>query len=159
MSFLHGVRAGALAFVVLLGHCLGASPNDLTISLKVQSGGREQTTASTQSAVPPVFSAKAKEVVWVQWSVTNGAASVSLSDVTLHVFMDSGDGRAVVPKPGLKTLYESALVQDFEVGVKSSGEFRMAIPEAGRYFVRVETIGAARKLGGEVNAVMQVSVK
>lgn len=154
-----GARIGAVAFGVLLGHCLGAGTNDLTISLKVQSGGREQTTASTQSAAPPVFSAKAKEVVRVQWSVTNGAASVPLSDVTLHVFMDSGDGRAVAPKPGPKALYESALIQDFEAGVKSSGEFRMPIPEAGTYFVRVETIGAARKLGGEVNAVMQVSVQ
>jgi len=42
--------------------------------------------------------------------------------------------------------------------VKSSGEFRMAMPEAGTYLVRVETIGAAKKLGREVAAVMQVSV-
>jgi hypothetical protein len=159
MSFLHGVRAGAFAFGVLLGLCFGAGANDLTINLKVQSGGREQTAMSGQSSALPVFAAKAKDVVWVQWSVANAAASVSLSDVTLHVFMDSGDGRAVAPKPGPKTLYESALVQDFEVGVKSSGEFRMPIPEAGTYFVRVETIGAARRLGGEVAAVMQVSVQ
>jgi hypothetical protein len=159
MSLLHGVRVGAFVLSLSLGPCFGAGPNDLTINVKVQSGAREQTAASGQpAAAPPVFTAKAKEVVWVQWSVANAAAGLSLSDITLHVFMDRGDGRAVAPKPGPKTLYESALIQDFEAGVKSSGEFRMPIPEAGTYFVRVETIGAARRLGGEVTAVMQVSV-
>jgi hypothetical protein len=157
MSLLHCVRAGALAWGVLLGPCLGAGANDFTINLKIQSGGREQTAMSGQAAAPPVFTAKAKEVLWVQWSVANGASSAPLSDITLHVFMDRGDARTVAPKPGPKALYESALIQDFEAGVKSSGEFRMPIPEAGTYLVRVETIGAAKKLGKEVAAVMQVS--
>ena len=148
----------ALAFGALLGHCFGAGANDFSINLKVQSGGREQTAISGLSAAPPTFTAKAKEVVWVQWSVTNGAAGTALSDITLHVFMDRGDARAAAPKPGPKALYESALIQDFEAGVKSSGEFRMPMPEAGTYLVRVETIGAAKKLGREVAAVMQVSV-
>ena len=156
MSVLHYVRAGALG--VLLGPCLGAGGNDFTINLKVQSGGREQAVISGQSAAPPTFTAKAKEVVWVQWSAANGATGAPLSDITLHVFMDRGDARAAAPKPGPKALYESALIQDFEAGVKSSGEFRMPITEAGTYFVRVETIGAAKKLGKEVAAVMQVSV-
>jgi len=142
---------------VLLGPCFGAGGNDFTINLKIQSGGREQTAMSGQSAGPPVFMAKAREVLSVQWSVANGAAGTPLSDITLHVFMDRGDARAAAPKPGPKALYESALIQDFEAGVKSGGEFRMPIPEAGTYFVRVETIGAARKLGKEVAAVMQVS--
>jgi hypothetical protein len=148
----------ALALGVLLGPCFGAGANDFSINLKVQSGGREQTAMSGQSVAPPTFTAKAKEVVWVQWSVTNGAAGTALSDITLHVFMERGDARAAAPKPGPKALYESALIQDFEAGVKSSGEFRMPMPEAGTYLVRVETIGAAKKLGKEVAAVMQVSV-
>jgi len=151
-------RVNALAFGVLLGSCFGAGGNDFIINLKVQSGGREQTAISGQSAAPAAFAAKAKEPVLVQWSVANGASGAPLSDITLHVFMDRGDARAVAPKPGLKALYESALIQDFEAGVKSSGEFRMPIVEAGTYFVRVETIGAAKKLGKEVAAVMQVSV-
>ena len=155
MSLLRCVRAAAL---VSVGPCLGAGDNDLTINLKVQSGGREQTAISGQSAAPPTFAAKAKEVVWVQWSVANGTTGAPLSDITLHVFIDRGDARAAAPKPGPKTLYESALIQDFEAGVKSSGEFRMPMPEPGSYFVRVETIGAARKLGKEVAAAMQVSV-
>jgi hypothetical protein len=155
---LHWVTTGALAFGVLLGPCLGAGGNDFTINLKIQSGGREQTAISGQSAAPATFTAKAKEVVWVQWSAANGAVGTPLSDITLHVFMDRGDARAAAPKPGPKALYESALIQDFEAGTKSSGEFRMPMPEAGMYFVRVETIGAAKKLGKEVAAVMQVSV-
>ena len=151
-------RVNAVASGVLLGHCFGAGANDFTINLKVQSGGREQTAMSGQTAALPTFTAKAKEVVWVQWSAANGAAGTPFSDVTLHVFMDRGDARGAAPKPGPKTLYESALIQDFEAGVKSSGEFRMPIAEAGSYFVRVETIGAAKKLGKEVAAVMQVSV-
>lgn len=148
----------ALFFGVLLGPCLGAGGNDFAINLKIQSGGREQIALSGQSIAPPTFTAKAKEVVWVQWSAANGAAGTPLSDITLHVFMDRGDARAVAPRPGPKALYESALIQDFEAGVKSSGEFRMPMTEPGTYFVRVETIGAAKKLGKEVAAVMQVSV-
>ena len=148
----------ALALGVFLGRCSGAGANDFSINLKVQSGGREQTAISAQSVAPPTFTAKVKEVVWVQWSVANGATGTALSDITLHVFMDRGDARAAAPKPGAKALYESALIQDFEAGVKSSGEFRMPMPEPGTYLVRVETIGAAKKLGKEVAAVMQVSV-
>ena len=149
-------RVNALAFGVLLGPCFGAGANDFSISLKVQSRGREQTAISGQPA--PTFTAKAKEAVWVQWTVANGVAGTPLSDITLHVFLDRGDARTAAPKPGPKALYESALIQDFEAGVKSSGEFRMPMPEAGTYLVRVETIGAAKKLGKEVAAVMQVSV-
>jgi hypothetical protein len=156
MSLLHCVNA--LALGMFLGPCFGAGANDFRINLKVQSGGREQTAMSGQSAAPPTFTVKVKEVVWVQWSVANGAAGTPLSDITLHVFMDRGDARAAAPKPGPKALYESALIQDFEAGVKGSGEFRMPMPEAGTYLVRVETIGAAKKLGKEVAAVMQVSV-
>ena len=158
MSLLQYVRLGALAFGVLLMPCLGAGANDFAINLKVQSGGHEQTAISGQAAAPPTFTAKSKEVVWVQWSAANGASGIPLSDITLHVFMDRGDPRAAAPKPGPKALYESALIQDFEPGAKSSGEFRLPMPEPGTYFVRVETIGAAKKLGKEVAAVMQVSV-
>jgi hypothetical protein len=156
MSLLHGATLGALS--VLLAPCFGAGANDFSINLKVQSGGREQTAISGQSSAAPMFTAKAKEVVWVQWSAVNGATGVALPDITLHVFMDRGDARAAAPKPGPKALYESALIQDFEAGVKSSGEFRMPMPEAGTYLVRVETVGAAKKLGKEIAAVMQVSV-
>jgi len=152
------VWVNALALGVLLGPCFGAGANDFSINLKVQSGGREQTAISGQSVAPPTFTAKAKEVVWVQWSAVNGVSGTPLSDVTLHVFMDRGDARAAAPKPGPKSLYESALIQDFEPGGKSSGEFRMPMPEPGTYFVRVETIGAAKKLGKEAAAAMQVSV-
>ena len=159
MRSLHWVCMGALALSVLLRPCWGAGANDFTINLKVQSGGREQTaTSGRPAAAPPTFTAKAKEVVWVQWSAANGTSGTPLSDITLHVFMDRGDARAAAPKPSPEALYESALIQDFEPGGKSSGEFRMPMPEPGTYFVRVETIGAAQKLGKEIAAVMRVSV-
>jgi hypothetical protein len=159
MSCLHWVSVGALALSVLLGPCWGAGANDFTINLKVQSGGHEQNATSGQpAAASSTFTARAKELVWVQWSAANGVSGTPLSDITLHVFMDRGDGRAAAPKPGPQALYESALIQDFEPGGKSSGEFRMPLPESGTYFVRVETIGAAQKLGKEVAAVMRVSV-
>lgn len=148
----------ALALIVLLGPCFGAGASDFTIILKVRSSGHEQTAMSGQGVAGPMFTAKAKEVVTVEWSAVNASSGAALSDVTLHVFMDRGDARAAAPKPGPKALYESALIQDFEAGVKSSGEFRIPMPEPGTYLVRVETIGAARKLGKEVAAVMQVSV-
>lgn len=157
MRVLPAVRVAALS--ALAGTCLGAGANDFTINLKVQAGGREQVAMSGQPAgAGPAFTAKAKEVIWVQWTAANGATGIPLSDITLHVFMDRGDARAAAPTPGPKALYESALIQDFEAGAKSSGEFRMPMPEPGTYFVRVETIGAAKKLGKEVAAVMQVSV-
>src|ERR1700676_5463176 len=121
MSLVRRARVGALALGMLLEPCFGAGASDFTIHLKVQSGGREQATISEQPAAgPPTFTARAKEVVWVQWSAVNGTTGRPLSDVTLHVFMDHGDARAVAPKPGPKTLYEGALIQDFGPGGKSS---------------------------------------
>src|ERR1700682_6517852 len=100
MSILRCVGAGALAFGVLLGPCFGAGANDFTINLKIQSGGREQTAISGQAvSALPMFTAKAKEVITVQWSAENGATGTPLSDVTLHVFMDRGDARAAATKP------------------------------------------------------------
>jgi hypothetical protein len=98
------------------------------------------------------------DVVSVQWSAVNGVRNLTLSDVTLHVFMDRASGSANV-KPSAKALYESAVIVDFEPGAKSIGEFRMPMPEAGKYLVRVETIGAAKKVGREVVAEMRVSVQ
>ena len=159
MSLLRCVRAAALVSGVSLGPCIGAGANDFTINLKLQAGGHEQTSVSAQpAAARPVFAAQVEEVISVQWTAVNGAASTPLSDITMHVFVDRGDARAESPKPGAKALFESALLQDFEPGGKSSGEFRLPMPERGTYFVRVETIGAAKKLGKEVAAAMQVSV-
>ncbi len=152
------MRAEVFAASLLLAPCFGAGAGDFIIHLKVQSGGREQTAVSGQTTAPATFTIKAKEPVLVQWSAVNGASGTALSDVTLHVFLDRGDARAAAPKPGPKALYESALIQDFGPGVKSSGDFRMPITEPGTYLVRVETIGAAKKLGKEVAAAMQVSV-
>lgn len=155
----HLFAAGLIAFSALLTPCRGASGNDFTLNLKVQAGRREQTAVSRQApSARPVFTVKAQEVVQVQWSAANAATSSRLSDVTLHVFLDHGDARSDAPKPGPKVLFESALIQDFDPGGKSSGEFRMQMPGSGSYVLRAETIGAAKKLGKEVAASMQVVV-
>jgi hypothetical protein len=149
-----------MAVCMWLGTCQGASPGAFTINLKAQAGQRQQSAVSGQSAATaPVFNAQAKEVVWFQWSAVNGTPAPNLSDVTLHVFMDHGDVRSTAPKPTAKALYESALILEFEPGGKSTGEFRMPMPERGTYLVRVETIGAAKKLGREVSVAIQVSVQ
>ena len=160
MRPLHIARAVALVAGVWLGTCPGAATGEFTITLKVQAGQREQTvTSGKPDNARPVFQAKVMEGVSVQWSAVNGAPGIALPDVTLHVFMDRAFTSAGAPKPGPNALYESAVVLDLEPGAKSSGEFRMPMPESGNYLVRVESIGAARKLGKEVVAAMQVSVQ
>jgi hypothetical protein len=159
MHSLHALRGIAVVTTVWLGTCPGAAIGDFTLNLKVQAGRREQTVASGKPNITiPVFAAKVMEVVSVQWSAVNGVRDVTLSDVTLHVFMDRASSSATL-RPGAKALYEGAVIVDFEPGAKSSGEFRMPMPESGEYLVRVETIGAAKKLGREVIAEMQVSVR
>ena len=119
---------GSVGFERVADTCWGAGANDFTINLKVQSGGREQTaTSGRPAAAPPTFTAKAKEVVWVQWSAANGTSGTPLSDITLHVFMDRGDARAAAPKPRPEALYESALIQDF---VEAGGEKQRRVSHA-----------------------------
>jgi hypothetical protein len=147
-----------LALTVWLGTCGSAVAGEFTISLKIQAGGREQIAGSEKPANTRPFTARVKEVVSVQWSAVNLTSGATLSDVTLHVSMDRAATRSGAPKPGPKPLYESAVVLDFEPGGKSTGEFRMPVPESGTYLVKAETIGASKKLGKEVVAEMQVSV-
>jgi hypothetical protein len=153
------VRAAAIAICAWLGTCSGADAGEFTISLKVQAGGRQQIAGSGQpTGARPVFTAKVKEVVLIQWSAVNLVSGATLSDVTLHVFMDRGAARSEASKPRPNALYESAVVLDFEPGGRSTGEFRISMPESGSYWVRAETIGAGKRLGKEVVAAMQVSV-
>ena len=159
MHSLYALRCIAAVTTVWLGACPGAAIGDFTLNLKVQAGRREQTVASGKSnSTLTVFPAKVMEVVSVQWSAVNGVRDVTLSDVTLHVFMERVSGSANV-RPSAKALYEGAVIVDFEPGAKSIGEFRMPMPESGKYLVRVETIGAAKKVGREIVAEMQVSVQ
>ena|SRR6266704_2026539 len=159
MRSLRLVRAAAVAIGVWLGTCSSTLAGEFTISLKVQAGGREQIAGSGQpTGTRPVFTAKVKEAVLVQWSAINLVSGATLSDVTLHVFMDRGSTRSDPAKPGPNALYESAVILDFDPGGKSTGQFRMPMPESGSYLVRAETIGVSKKLGKEVVAAMQVSV-
>jgi hypothetical protein len=160
MRLLPLVRTPLVVAGVWLGTCRGASTGEFTIDLKLQAGRLERTASSGKPADSgTVFAAKVTEVLSVQWAAVNGAPRASLSDITLHVFMDRMSTSADTSKPGPAALYESAVILDFEPGAKSIGEFRMRMPEPGTYLVRAETIGAAKKLGKEVAVQMPVSVQ
>src|SRR6476469_8887269 len=119
MHSLQALRCIAAFITIWLGASPGAAIGDFTLILTVQAGRREQTVASGKSYIPlPVFPAKVMEVVSVQWSAVNGVRDVTLSDVTLHVFMDRVSGSVNV-RPSAKALYESAVIVDFEPGTKS----------------------------------------
>ena len=155
------IRTAMLAAGLGLGFCPGLDGADIKINLLVRAGGRQQSIASGQpGGARPQFAAKVGEILLVQWSAANPETASALSDVTLHVFMERGSAllRQDTPKPSSNAVYESAVVLDFEPGAKSTGEFRLPLAESGAYLLRVETIGASKKLGRESFAAVEVSV-
>jgi len=154
------IRTSVWAAGLWLG-CPSLAGADFTINLLVRAGGRQQSVASGQTgAARPRLAAKVGETLLVQWSAANPDNGSALSDVTLHVFMENGSAllREAAPKPSANAVYESAVVLDFEPGAKSTGEFRLPISESGLFLLRVETIGASKKLGRESIAAIEVSV-
>jgi hypothetical protein len=130
MRPLHLVRAAAVVAGVWLGTCPGAAIGEFTINLKVQAGQREQSVASGKpDSTHAVFPVKVMEVVSVQWSAVNGAPGITLSDITLHVFMDRASTSADGPRPGPKALYESAVIVDFEPERRASESFECPCPK------------------------------
>jgi len=99
------------------------------------------------------LAAKAGDSLVVQWSALNPDKGASIPDVTLHVSLDRD------PKQGSDSVYESALVMDFAPGSRSSAELLLPVPAAGSYLLRVETIGAAKKLDREYFAVLELKVQ
>ena len=154
------IRTSVLAAGLWLGFCSKLVGADFTINLLVRAGGRQQSIASGQVGPLPRFAAKVGEILRVQWLAANPETGSTLSDVTLHVFMERGTAllRDVTPKPSANAVYESAVVLDFEPGARSMGEFRLPLSESGDYLLRVETIGASKKLGHESFAAIEVSV-
>jgi hypothetical protein len=137
---------------------------DLNITLTARVAGRQQSIASGQAA-PPALTMNRGEMLAANWTAINPAtpkgSSATIRDVTLHVFMDRDAAKIsqTAPKPGPDAAYEGAVTLDFQPGEQSKGEFRMRLQEPGTYLVRVETIGARARMGHEVFAAMQVTVK
>jgi hypothetical protein len=155
------IRTSLLTAGLWLGFCPSLAGANFTINLLVRAAGRQQSTASGQpGGARPRLAAKVGDILLVQWSAANPDTASALSDVTLHVFMERGSAllREETPKPSANAVYESAVVLDFEPGAKSSGEFRLPLSESGDYLLRVETIGASKKLGRESFAAIEVSV-
>jgi hypothetical protein len=131
-----------------------AADRDFTMELQARVSGRQDTVhgGNTPNS-PATLTAKAGDSLIVQGSALNPMKGASIPDVTLHVSLDR------IPKTGGDAVYESALVMNFEPGSKSSAELLLQAPAAGDYLLRVETIGAAKKLEREYFAAMDLKVQ
>lgn len=125
-----------------------AADRDFSMELQARVSGRQDTVHAGAT-----LTAKAGDSLVVQWSALNPIKGASIPDVTLHVSLDRN------PKNGSDSVYESALVMDFDPGSKSSADLLIQAPAAGNYLLRVETIGAAKKLEREYSASMDVKVQ
>jgi hypothetical protein len=96
---------------------------------------------------------KAGDSLNVQWSVLSPDKGGFIPDVTLHLSLNRN------AKSEADTIYESALVMDFEPGSKGSAELLIQVPTAGSYVLKIETIGAATKLGREYSAAIDVKIQ
>ncbi len=152
----------ALSATLWAGFSLCASAQEFTVELQASSRSQTQTARNSQAApTRPVLPTGAGEPIRVHWLASNAEKGPAISDVTLHVFLEKENaiGQAAVPKPSAQAPYESALVMDFEPGARSTGDFSLQAPEAGNYLLRVETIGASKKLGREYFAAMDVKIQ
>jgi len=151
---------GVPAFFMAVPVCLLAE--DFSVELRARSQAQQQAVKSADNPkTRPVLSARTGENLRLQWTAANAEKGPALYDVTMHVFLEKENAIAQSdpPKPGAQAPYESALIMDFEPGAKSSGDLLVQAPGPGVYLLRVETIGASKKLGHECFAAMDVRVQ
>jgi len=146
-----------MALSVMLAWCGSLLGADFAIDLSARSGSIQQSARSGPSVSQPVLAVHAGEMLVAQWSAANPQSGTALRDITLHVFMDL-ESPTGVAKPTANAVYESAVILDFEPGAKGTGNFHMPAPGPGKYLLRVETIGASKKMGREYVAAIKVSV-
>jgi hypothetical protein len=148
-----GVTGSGL--IAVLAACLScsAAEKDFTVELEARAPGHQDSVRAGDVRNGTTLALKTGDSLNVQWSVLNPDKGASIPDVTLHTSL-SRDA-----KSGADAIYESALVMDFEPGSKSSAEFSIQVPSAGSYVLKVETIGAATKLGREYSAAINVKVQ
>ena len=120
----------------------------------------DATTASARGSTRPVLTGKSKSTLRVRWTIVNEGKTASIPDVTVHFVLDKENtiGQREVPRPGPDVVYESALIMDFAPRARSSADFVIEVPEPGSYLLRLETIGAAKTLGHEHFAAMDLKV-
>ena len=141
-------------FALLYVSSCSAADKDFTMELQARVSGRQDIVRGGNApASRPTLAAKAGDSLVVQWSALNPGNGVSIADVTLHVSLER------TPKEGTDSIYESAVVMDFDPGSKSSAELLLQVPAPGSYLLRVETIGAAKKLDREYLSAMDLKVQ
>lgn len=123
------------------------------MELQARAPGHQDTVRASNSRNGATLALKTGDSLNVQWSVLNPDKGGSIPDVTLHLSLNRN------AKSEADKIYESALVMDFEPGSKGSAELLIQVPSAGSYVLKIETIGAATKLGREYSAAIDVKIQ
>lgn len=123
------------------------------MELEARTAGHQDTVRASDRRNGAKLALKTGDSLNVQWSVLNPDKGGSIPDVTLHLSLSRN------AKSDADTIYESAFVMDFEPGSKGSAELLIQVPSAGSYVLKIETIGAAAKLGREYSATIDVKVQ
>lgn len=123
------------------------------MELEAHTAGHQDTVRASDRRNGATLALKTGDSLNVQWSVLNPDKGGSIPDVTLHLSLNRN------AKSDADTIYESAFVMDFEPGSKGSAELLIQVPSAGSYVLKIETIGAAAKLGREYSATIDVKVQ
>lgn len=123
------------------------------MELEARTAGHQDTVRASDRRNGATLALKTGDSLNVQWSVLNPDKGGSIPDVTLHLSLNRN------AKSDADTIYESAFVMDFEPGSKGSAELLIQVPSAGSYVLKIETIGAAAKLGREYSATIDVKVQ
>jgi hypothetical protein len=143
---------------------LGAADEPFVIELSARADGsaRPVVSRSADSATPTRLTVPAlpRRKLEIKWSVATASGAKAVPDVTVHVFLEraSAAGAANAPKASANALYDSAVGVDFIAGSRSTGQISIEVPDAGDYVLRVETIGAAAKVGREQAAAIDLKV-
>lgn len=123
------------------------------MELEARTAGHQDTVRASDRRNGATLALKTGDSLNVQWSVLNPDKGGSIPDVTLHLSLNRN------AKSDADTIYEGAFVMDFEPGSKGSAELLIQVPSAGSYVLKIETIGAAAKLGREYSATIDVKVQ
>ena len=143
---------------------LGAADDAFVIELSARADGAQRPVVSRSagSATQKRLTVPAlpRRKLEIKWSVATASGAKAVPDVTVHVFLEraSAAGPANAPKASANALYDSAVGVDFVAGSRSAGQISIELPDAGDYVLRVETIGAAAKVGRDQAAAIDLKV-
>ena len=151
-----------LVAVLCAGAPLCVRGDDFTIEVGAHAPeGQQKADSGAKGTAAAPLAAKPGDRLILQWAATNPQRGTLLPNVTLHVVLDrqGGSGKTDNRQSAAPAVYESAWVMDFDAGSKTSGEVLIQAPGSGDYLLRVETIGAAARLGREKRAIISLRVR